>query len=568
MRHASPPTARTLALALLLAAASCTVGPGPRASAEDTVVIALRDEPETLFAPLAQSAEALAVIGAMSDGLVVEDENGVLEPRLAERVPTIENGDAALAKMPDGRSALNVRFRLRDGARWQDGAPVRPADLRFGWLLFNNRDARAVQYNAATRIQDVRPVDERTVEIVYKPGELDPRFALCCNAFLLPEAALRDVPVTKLAESAFARAPVYAGPFLFKERQGNVSITLERSQYYALGPAKLRTVVFVFRPDADALLADLSAHRVDLATAGLYGVDRAGALATIEPRGVHATYTPSLALEHLDFNLRDPSDLAKPHPILGDGVVRAALATAIDRAKLARNSTAGRSPPAISYLVPPSWAAAGAGDVTTFAFDAAAAEQVLDSAGWKRGADGLRAREGRRLRLRLVVAAGNAVRDRAAEQIAGDLGRIGVEVTSESVSMANLTTASGALSSGQFDLALYAWVGDRDPYGWSLLYHRSQVPSATNGFTGQNYSGWSNERFSTLADEAAQSLERDARRQRYLEMQRIWTAALPALPLYQRTAVDVADARLREVRPLPTRQPITWNVARWSFGGV
>jgi hypothetical protein len=50
-------------------------------------------------------------------------------------------------------------------------------------------------------------------------------------------------------------------------------------------------------------------------------------------------------------------------------------------------------------------------------------------------------------------------------------------------------------------------------------------------------------------------------------MQRLWTAALPALPLYQRVQIDVADARVRELRPQPTRQPITWNVARWPSAG-
>ena len=564
------PSRAPLLLLAPLVAAACAVGPGPRVAAEDAVVIALREEPETLVAPLASSAEALTVIGAMSDGLVVEDEKGDLEPRLAERVPTLENGDAVVARMPDGRVALTVRFRLRDGARWHDGSPVRPQDVRFGWLLLSNREAKAVQYSAAARIQDVRALDERTVEVLYKAGELDPRFALCCNAFVLPEGSLREVSPAKLAESAFARSPVYAGPFLLKERQGNVSLTLERSPSYVLGPARLRTVVFVFRPDPDALLSDLGAHRVDLATAGLFGPDRAGALSTIEPRGVRAIYTPALALEHLDFNLRDPADLAKPHPILGDRAVRVGLAAALDRAKLARNATAGRVGPPASYLVPPSWAASDPSGVTTYPFDVAAAERMLDAAGWKRGPDSIRAHDGRRLVLRMLVASGNPLREQSAQQVVSDLARVGVEVVSEGVPMTNLTsgTGRGALAAGQFDLALYAWVGDRDPHGWSLVYQRAQVPTAANGYAGQNFPGWSDERFSRLADEAAESLERESRRQRYLEMQWIWTAALPALPLYQRVQVDVADARLRELRPQPARQPITWNVARWSFGGA
>ncbi|TMD58767.1 MAG: peptide ABC transporter substrate-binding protein [Chloroflexi bacterium] len=555
------------AMTALAIGAACSAIPGPRAAAGDTAVVALRDQPETLFAPLATSTEALTVLGAMTEGLVAEDENGDLEARLAERVPTIENGDAILARGSDGQNALTVRFRLREGARWQDGSPIRASDIRFGWMLVSSREVKAAQYGAASRIQDVRAPDDRTVEVVYRPGELDARYALCCNAFVLPEAPLHGVPVATLAESAFARAPIYAGPFALKERQGNTSLTLERSPYYALGQARLRSIVFVFRSDPDGLLQDLSAHRVDLA-AGVYGIESAGALSSIEPRGVRAYYTPTLALEHLDFNLRDPTNLYKPHPILAAREVRVALTLAIDREKLARTATAGRAPLPLSYLPAPSWAALTPADVTTYGFDPAAAERILDAAGWLRAPDGIRVRQGTRLQLRLTVGSGSVQRDQAASQIADALGKIGVAITVDNAVMTSMTSSRGQLATGQFDLALYAWVGDRDPYGWSLLYYKAQIPVLANGFGGQNFPGWSDDRFSTLADEAASTLDIDTRRARYTEMQRIWTTALPAVPLFQRIQVDVADARLREFRPQPARRPVTWNAARWSFGGV
>ena len=551
----------------LLLAVACNSGPPPRLTAEDTAVVALRAEPETLFAPAATSTESLNVIGALSDGLVMEDENGDLEPRLAERVPTLENGDAVVRRQSDGKQVLVVRFTLRDGARWQDGAPVRPTDIRFGWLLVSNREVDAAQMGAASRIQDIRAVDDRTVEVVYRAGDLDPRYALCCNAFVLPEARLRDITPAKLADSQFAREPIYAGPFMLKERRENTSLTLERSPYYALGPAKLRSIIFVFRADTAAVLQDLGEHRVDLAT-GVFGVDSAGVLAALEPRAVRTRYTPALALEHVDFNLRDPTNVGKPHPILGASQVRVALALAIDRDTLAAAATGARAAVPLSYVPPPSWAAPTSVEVTTYGFDPPAAERMLDSAGWYRGADGVRVRRGMRMALRLLVASGNPQRDQAARQVAEALERIGVAISLETATMSSMSAPTGQLATAQFDLALYAWVGDRDPYGWSLLYHRDQIPSQGNGFAGQNFPGWSDVRFSMLADEAASTIDAYARRVRYAEMQRLWTAALPALPLYQRVQVDVADARLRELRPQPTRRPVTWNVARWSFGGV
>jgi peptide/nickel transport system substrate-binding protein len=562
--------ARSIVAGIWLAATIAACGPAPaRLGADDTVTIAIPQEPEHLFAPGATSVEAHTVLGALTEGLVVENEAGELEPRLATRVPSLENGDAVIARTADGRGALTVRFELREGARWHDGAPVRPADLRFGWLLHGNRDAPIAYRGVSSLIQDVRAIDEHIVEVVYRSGERDPQYALCCNGFVLPEAHLRDVPIAKLRESAFARAPVYAGPYLMSEHS-RASITLERSPHYLVEPPKLRRVMFVYAPDPDVALSDLTARRVDVATAGLFGADRAAELQTIERRGIRVVYTPSLALEHLDFNLRDPTDLAKPHPILSDRAVRAAIAAAIDRGAIAREASAGRLSSASSYLVPPSWAAARASEVTSYPYDRAAAERALEQAGWRRAEDGVRAKDGTRMRLRLVVASGNRVRDRASLKVVDDLGRVGIEVALDPIPTSRLTAGppSGPLASGSFDLALYSWVGNRDPAGWSLAYHRAQVPTATNGYAGQNYPGWIDDRFSALAEEAGNSLERETRRGRYLEMQRIWTEALPALPLYQRVQVDVADARVLEIRPLPTRQPLTWNIARWSLGGV
>ena len=207
-------------------------------------------------------------------------------------------------------------------------------------------------------------------------------------------------------------------------------------------------------------------------------------------------------------------------------------------------------------------------DSETASGEAAKAQRMLEQAGWRRGSDGVRARDGTRMQLRLIVAAGNALRDQTARQIGEALDKIGVVLSVEQQQMGTLTAVRGPLATGQFDLALYAWVGDRDPYGWSLLYGKSQIPTAANGFSGQNFTGWSDDRFSKLADEAAATLQQDQRRARYTEMQRIWTAALPALPLYQRVQVDAADVRFRELRPQPTRRPITWNAAMLSFTGA
>src|SRR5213083_1857401 len=117
----------SLVLIALVLVSACTTTPPARRD----VVVGLVGEPRTVFD---DDPSARFVAAAVTETLVRRDEHDELVPRLAESVPTIENGGLRVvtddAAASDGR--LVATFRLRE-ARWQDGQPITASDVRFAW---------------------------------------------------------------------------------------------------------------------------------------------------------------------------------------------------------------------------------------------------------------------------------------------------------------------------------------------------------------------------------------------------------------------------------------------------
>jgi ABC-type transport system substrate-binding protein len=144
----------------------------------------------------------------------------------------------------------------------------------------------------------------------------------------------------------------------------------------------------------------------------------------------------------------------------------------------------------------------------------------------------------------ISVAAGSQARIDVARRVAGDLAAIGIAAD---VRERPLTDLLNEVRGGQFDLALTSEEA-ADPQLASDRWHGLVDP-------------W----FDALAGLAAQAPDRIEKRAIYAEMERIWTAALPALPLYQELRVDVAPQNLAGIQPTPSGSALSWNAYEWSF---
>ncbi len=146
----------------------------------------------------------------------------------------------------------------------------------------------------------------------------------------------------------------------------------------------------------------------------------------------------------------------------------------------------------------------------------------------------------------LIVVAGSAGRVDAAHRVAGDLAAVGIAVDVRSRPAAEV---AALVAKGDFDLALMP--EDADDAALATERWRGLVDP------------W----FDVLTDAARAASGRDEKRPLYAELQRIWSDALPALPLYQRLRVDVANRSLTGIQAPPSDAALTWNAVDWHFQG-
>ena len=268
------------------------------------------------------------------------------------------------------------------------------------------------------------------------------------------------------------------------------------------------------------------------------------------------------AWEHLTFNL--------DHPALGDQAVRHAIGHGVNRPALNEAILFGKGEVAVSQV--PSWSWAFEPNVRRFEYNPALADQILDRAGWTRGAGGVREKGGQRLSLRYWSTPA-AFRPGLMAMVKDQLAQIGVELNVDvfpSAVLFELTPGSPqALAGRQFDLVEFAWVSTYDP-GLDASYsmHSSTVPTRANTYRGGNYAGYKNPRSDELLSQSQRSLDPGFRRNALAEAQTIWQDDLPVLPLLLRPITTATSTRLLNFRPTPAPAGETWNIEQWDLSGA
>jgi len=476
------------------------------------------------------SARFLAA--AVTETLVVRDEHDELVPRLAESVPTLENG--ALRVVTDDPTAPSGRlvatFRLRD-ATWQDGEAITASDVRFAW----ERDSQeapgtALRWNA-DRIDRVEVLGPRDLRVLYRDGERWDDYAL--GPRVLPRHRLLGATAPQLA--AYAREPVHAGPFAIAAwLPGN--ITLSSFKSYALGAPGLGRIEIHFLPTRAAALQALLRGDVDLVPWPVLEADLAKTLDRFaDGTRLQAYYKPAEALEVLRFGA-DPKRF-------GDASVRKAVELTVDRKSIVDDVFVGRALVPRTYLLPPLWASADE-TVPSVAPDRDRARALLAGAGFTKGQFGILERAGERMTATVLVAAGSVARTDVARRVAGDLAAVGIAADVRERSLADLRSD---IATGRFDLAI------------------TPEDAADPRLASERWAGLVDPWFDVLASAAVAAPDRGEKRAIYAEMERLWASVLPALPLYQELRVDVAPQALADLQPPPSSAPLSWNVYRWTF---
>jgi peptide/nickel transport system substrate-binding protein len=432
---------------------------------------AITEDPVGLNPHLVTQAAVANMSALTAAWLVRSGPHGEPVPELATVVPTRENGGIS-------RDGKTITYYLRRAVVWSDGAPFSADDVVFSTKVVLNPANNEVGREGWDDIAKIEEPNKYTVVYRLKHpygGFLYQYFSTYgANPSILPEHILGGLP--NINHAPYNALPIGIGPFKYAQWKRSDFVEMVANPKYFRGTPKLRRIVFTVVPDRNAALNALAAHEVDLWAPPPAYYERARSVP-----GVRVVKSPGNGFLHIDFNLS--------HAPLADPAVRRAIRLAIDRPTLNRkigddlgvvqDDVISPSNPAFDPRVP------------TAPFDIAAANRLLDRAGWKRGADGIRARGSLRLSLLFATPAGTPEYDQRVELIRSWLQQIGVEIDTKhypSPLMFAPAGDGGIVYGGHFDLATFIWSGD--PLGDLTGYYAcSQVPP-----NGQNVTHYCNRR--------------------------------------------------------------------------
>lgn len=522
------------------------------------LTIGITQFPSTLNPNIDVMAAKSYVLGAALRPFTVYDADWKLACLLCVKVPSIEDGDAVPVDLADGKKGIDITFAIRPDAFWGDGVPVTTQDVLFTYAAGRDPASAVTNGELYRRISGITVKDDKTFTLHVDKLTFD--YAAINDFVLLPahlEESAFGEPAQYRLRTRYDTDPtkpgLYNGPYRISEVAPGSHILLEPNRYWhGLKPQFERVTIRAIENTA-ALEANLLSGTIDMVAGELgFPTEEAAAFEKRHPDAYRILYKPSLVYEHIDYNLAVPP--------LADRQVRQALILGLDREAISRQLFSGHEQVADSFLSPldPGYA----NDIPRYRYEPERAAALLEAAGWMAQPKGPRLdSKGNRLTLELMTTAGNRSRELVEQVVQSQWRRIGVEVRVRNEPARVLFGET--LRNRRFELALYAWISSPENVPRSIL-HSSEIPSAANGLSGENLTGFNNPEMDRLIDALEMELDRGKRRQLWAAAQRLYAIELPSLPLYFRSSAFVLPKWLSGVRPTGNQYPTTLWITDWT----
>ncbi|MFD3328270.1 ABC transporter substrate-binding protein [Streptomyces sp. NPDC058701] len=386
----------TMAVALITGVAACSPpGGGEGGESADSAVVGIATEPESLSPLLGYGKDGNSKI---FDGLLAHDADMKLKPALAEALPEVS---------ADG---LTYTYKLRRGVKFSDGEPFSAEDV-----LFTYRTILDAKTNNAskTELDAIAGVEARGADTVV--FTLKYPYAPFAERTVLPIAPEHVAGRQDVNSGDFATRPVGTGPYLLTGWSKGEKLSFSANPGYWGGEPTVKKFTMAVIKDDDVRATRLRSGELD---------------AAILPPNLAKGFAADTARTTLAAKTFDYRTVTLPthHPVTGDVAVRRALDTAVDRTTMVDKLLEGAGKPAFGPVPTGSpWFTAG----TERAHDLGKARQILDEAGWKPGADGVRVKDGVRAAFPLWYTSGDKIRQDHALAFASDAKKAGIEVKTE-----------------------------------------------------------------------------------------------------------------------------------------
>jgi peptide/nickel transport system substrate-binding protein len=521
--------------------------------------------PTILNPHLAQGTKDYDASRVVYEPLAAFDPDANFIPVLAVEIPSTTNGGLT----PDGKS---VTWRLKKDVGWHDGKPFTADDVIFTWEFAADPATGSPNSGSYKDIDHIDKVDDHTIKVVFKeptPVWYDAFFGI--RGQVLPRHLFAQYKGQEARNAPYNLKPVGTGAYKIVEfKPGDVVLYESNPHYHVPNWPFFDSVELKGGGDAtSAARAVIQTGEFDFAWniqvehQVLSGLERGG-------KG-KAVITPGSSIEHVQVNFTDPwtevegerSSLKKPHPFQVDPLLRQAYALAIDRRAVAEQLYGPAGEPSSNFLVAPSRYVS---PNTRWEFDPKKAAALLEQAGWKRGSDGVRVKDGQRLKVVFQTSV-NSIRQKTQAIIKKSYEEIGIEVELKAVN-AGVYFSSDPGNPDTYahfytDLQMFTTgPGSPDPQAHMDRFTSWQIAQKANNWSLRNITRWSSPEYDQLWKQAATEFDAVKRAAMYIAMNDLLIKHNVVIPVTWRHKQSVAGTRLRGM-DLTSWDSDLWHLAYW-----
>jgi peptide/nickel transport system substrate-binding protein len=479
--------------------------------------------------------------------LAALDPEGALHPILADHIPSLENGGVA-------RDGLSVTWHLKRNVTWHDGKPFTADDVVFNWQFAADPATASITSGNYKEVKSVEKLDSHTVRIQFnEPVPYWGRPFTANFGLIVPKHLFEAYRGSNSRDAPTNLKPVGTGPYKFVEfRPGDFVRGEINHNYHEANRPYFDSIEMKGGGDAvSAARAVLQTGEFDYA----WNMQVEDEILRRMEQGGKGRVVSALAgtIEHILINFSDPwtevdgerSSPTTRHPTLSDPAVREAVNLLADRGSVQEHVYGRGGVATRNFLNAP---APYRSPNQKWEFSVEKANQVLESAGWKRGADGIRAKDGKKLRFVFQTSI-NAPRQKTQQIVKQSCQKAGIDVELKSVVASVFFSADFANpdtnTTFYADLEMFAIGTAPDPWLFMNQFCSWEAASKANKWQGRNLSRWRNAEYDQAYRAAARELDAVKRTALFVRMNELIVENRVVIPLVNRPEMGAAAHRLQ-----------------------
>jgi peptide/nickel transport system substrate-binding protein len=491
------------------------------------------------------------------------DPDGNLVPILAAEVPSVEGGTV-------DKDVNWVVWKLKEGVKWHDGKPFTADDCIFNWQYASDPATAATTIGTYKDIK-VAKVDDYTIKIDFQhPTPFWADAVVGPRGMVVPKHLFEQYKGASSRDAPANLAPVGTGPYLFVDfKPGDLVRGKINPNYHMPNRPYFDAIEMKGGGDAvSAARAVLQTGEYDFAW-NMQVEDEL--LKRLEAGGKGRVHIfASGTVEHIELNNTDPwtevdgerSSIKTTHPFLGDPAVRQALNLLVDRLSVEK-FIYGRTGIATANFInnPPAFVSKN----TSYEFNVAKASEILDKAGWKPGADGVREKDGKRLKL-VYQTSINAPRQKNQEIVKQACQKAGIDVELKAVP-ASVFFSSDVGNPDTYtkfytDIQMFTTAMTQpDPGDFMRQFLTSEVAAKDNKWQGRNITRWRNAQYDALYDASEHETDPVKRAALFIRMNDMVIKDVVIIPVVYRPQVAAVANKLHVL--LSGWDSYIWNLYDW-----